>query len=68
VIETKGKPMVSNFPAKEERIFYGRSPLRRRGPGGKDKDVELLPRGESAQAQIPTDPEAGLAIEEIDKK
>jgi hypothetical protein len=27
-----------------------------------------LPRGESAQAQIPTDPEAGLAIEEIDKK
>jgi hypothetical protein len=67
VIETKGKPMGSNFPAKEQRIFYGRI---RRGGGGRDgkSDVELLPRGESAAATIPQDPEAGIAVEQVDKK
>uniref|UniRef100_A0A1I8BY67 MFS domain-containing protein n=1 Tax=Meloidogyne hapla TaxID=6305 RepID=A0A1I8BY67_MELHA len=41
VFETKGKPMLSKFPSKEERIFYGRIPLRRRQ---EKRDVELMPR------------------------
>uniref|UniRef100_A0A915NWJ6 Major facilitator superfamily (MFS) profile domain-containing protein n=1 Tax=Meloidogyne floridensis TaxID=298350 RepID=A0A915NWJ6_9BILA len=41
VFETKGKPMLSKFPSKEERIFYGRIPFRRRQ---EKRDVELLPR------------------------
>lgn len=55
MVETKGRPMVSRFPDKEERIFYNK--LRR--ARGRKADVELLPRGgadagaPAAEAQAP---------------